>query len=93
MSLTIFGSTRPLSIRAQLVQSSSSTLDEASKLTTASWRGRLFALDDAISKKGSRGRSSWIRTQGIFIREIFTDQSQGMKATSVIRIRKLNLTL
>ncbi|KAK7997663.1 hypothetical protein PG989_005703 [Apiospora arundinis] len=41
------------------------------------WRGRLFALDDAISKKGSRGRSSWIRTQGIFIREIFTDQSQG----------------
>ncbi|KAK6858585.1 hypothetical protein PG995_005149 [Apiospora arundinis] len=77
MSLTIFGSTRPLSICAQLVQSSSSTSDEASRLTTASWRGRLFALDDAISKKGSRGRSSWIRTQGIFIREIFTDQSQG----------------
>ncbi|KAK8120231.1 hypothetical protein PG999_004351 [Apiospora kogelbergensis] len=60
-----------------LVQSSSSTSDEASRLTTASWRGRVFALDDAISKKGSRGRSSWIRTQGIFIREIFTDQSQG----------------
>ncbi|KAK8120433.1 hypothetical protein PG999_004553 [Apiospora kogelbergensis] len=77
MSLTIFGSTRPLSICAQLVQSSSSTSDEASRLTTASWRGRVFALDDAISKKGSRGRSSWIRTQGIFIREIFTDQSQG----------------
>ncbi|KAK8007211.1 hypothetical protein PG989_001201 [Apiospora arundinis] len=77
MSLTIFGSTRSLSICAQLVQSSSSTSDEASRLTTASWRGRLFALDDAISKKGSRGRSSWIRTQGIFIREIFTDQSQG----------------
>ncbi|KAL7917746.1 hypothetical protein ACQKWADRAFT_306056, partial [Trichoderma austrokoningii] len=46
-------------------------------LPTATWHGRRFILKDFISKKGHRGRTSWIKSKGLFVREILEDNKLG----------------
>ncbi|KAK5989279.1 Putative AC9 transposase-like protein [Cladobotryum mycophilum] len=45
----------------------SQSLDHVVK---AKWHGRTFILEDIVAKLGNRGRSSFIKDHGIFVREI-----------------------
>ncbi|KAK2736715.1 transposase-like protein [Colletotrichum kahawae] len=50
-------------------------------LPHATWRGRTFVNAELISKKGSRGRTSWIRDEGFFVCELLPDDELGMAPT------------
>ncbi|KAJ3577745.1 hypothetical protein NPX13_g2821 [Xylaria arbuscula] len=76
MALTLFGSYRASSIIAQLESLPENNLD----LVVAMYGGHRYVLDEAIAKKGSRGRSSWIRDHGVFVRKLVGSQ----KATGMI---------
>lgn len=78
---------RPSSIISQLdVDSAASTAsthdlndrDTIAALPHATWRGRHFVNNAAVSKKGTRGRTTWIKDYGIFVREIFLLDRLGM---------------
>ncbi|KAK5995167.1 Putative AC9 transposase-like protein [Cladobotryum mycophilum] len=86
MSLTVFGASRPSSIHSQFATASQVTplsdfnpngRDTIENLPTAIWRGRRFVLEEMISRKGSRGRTSWIRKEGLFVQEILADNKPG----------------
>lgn len=84
MSLTVFGASRPPSFIAQLSATSVSSLeynpevsDSINNLPIATWGGRRFILEDLITKKGLRGRKSWIKSEGLFVREVLDSNSLG----------------
>jgi hypothetical protein len=86
MDRTIFGAKKPLSIAAQLqrpsIASTASASDLAGRATVSSlpqatWNNRRFVRDDLVSKKGSRGRTSWIKTEGTFVREVLAGDRLG----------------
>lgn len=84
MSLTVFGASRPPNITSQLATASETSseynpevTDSIENLPTATWHGRRFVLEDLISKKGQRGRTSWIKSEGLFVREILDSNKLG----------------
>lgn len=69
-------------LRAASAASAASTHDlnirnAIDSLPQAVWNCRRFVSDEAISKKGSRGRRSWIKNEGIFVREVLANGIQG----------------
>ncbi|KAL6885689.1 hypothetical protein GGI43DRAFT_303682 [Trichoderma evansii] len=84
MSLTVFEASRPPNITSQLSTTSVSSSEYNPKITdsikslpTATWHGRRFILQNLISKKGQRGRTSWIKSEGLFVREILDSNKLG----------------
>ncbi|KAK5996251.1 Putative AC transposase-like protein [Cladobotryum mycophilum] len=73
MSLTVFNASRPRGIIQQLIppsQDNPRACETFNNMLVATWKGKRYVNDDLMSKKGSRGRTSWIVNEGIFIREI-----------------------
>ncbi|KAG7404443.1 putative AC transposase [Fusarium oxysporum f. sp. rapae] len=44
-------------------------------LPRAVWRNKRYVLEESLSRKGSKGRKSWIKRHGIFLVEIDTNDS------------------
>ncbi|EGY23428.1 uncharacterized protein VDAG_04866 [Verticillium dahliae VdLs.17] len=80
MALSLLRIRRPLSIEAHLSQLQSTTDTETGFISTT-FLGRRFTLDSLVAKKGSRGRSSWVKDHGIFVRELLSGDTLGMVAT------------
>ncbi|KAK1974062.1 hypothetical protein LZ30DRAFT_561399, partial [Colletotrichum cereale] len=53
------------------IQSTSSLQD----LPIIRWRNRSFILEQHLTKKKGRGRSSWIKDYGVFLAELLTHPS------------------
>jgi len=72
MSLTIFGASPPVSLEQQLSASPApyDPSNPGAELVTATYDQKHYVLDSVIAKKGARGRSSWIRNEGIFVTEV-----------------------
>ncbi|KAK5991972.1 hypothetical protein PT974_05368 [Cladobotryum mycophilum] len=73
MSLTVFNASRPRGIIQQLIppsQDNPRACETFNNMLVATWKGKRYVNDDLMSKKGLRGRTSWIVNEGIFIREI-----------------------
>ncbi|KZL65223.1 transposase-like protein, partial [Colletotrichum incanum] len=76
----------PRSINAQLLAASAAsdastldlnTRDTFDSLPVAVWSGRRFVNAEAVSRKGARGRTSWIKAEGIFVFEILAHNTLG----------------
>ena len=81
MASTIFGASVPSSVIAQLTRTGS-PVDPPEGIAIATWRGRRFISTDVIAGKGARGRSSWIKSHGIFVTELVgEDDTQGKFST------------
>lgn len=46
-----------------------------SDLPQAVWRNKRYVLEESLSRKGSKGRKSWIRRHGLFVVEIDANNS------------------
>lgn len=86
MSSTVFNFPKPQSIASQLRAQSDTNdasthdlnaRDTIDALPHALWKGRRFVNDDLVSKKGSRGRTTWIKDEGVFVREILLQGALG----------------
>ncbi|KAL5591113.1 hypothetical protein FOBRF1_014670 [Fusarium oxysporum] len=44
-------------------------------LPQAVWRNKRYVLEESLSRKGSKGRKSWIKRHGLFVVEIDTNNS------------------
>ncbi|KAF6820653.1 transposase-like protein, partial [Colletotrichum plurivorum] len=83
---TIFNFQRPRTITSQLRAPSDASVASSSDLNNrdtiealpqAIWNNRRFVCDDSLATKGSRGRRTWIRNEGLFVREILPDGRKG----------------
>lgn len=73
MANSFFGCRPPPSISSQFASASPEslvTVNGLGEVAVATWRGRRFVLESTISSKRARGRTSWIRNEGIFVREL-----------------------
>ncbi|KAK5997555.1 Putative AC9 transposase-like protein [Cladobotryum mycophilum] len=86
MSLTIFQASRPVSIHSQIAATNKTASNSDSapagqntleNLPIARWRGRRFIPERYLSRKSSRGRTSWIKNEGIFVQELLQDDKLG----------------
>ncbi|KAK5997074.1 FAD-linked oxidoreductase ZEB1 [Cladobotryum mycophilum] len=86
MSLTIFQASRPVSIHSQIAATNETASNSDSapagqntleNLPIARWRGRRFIPERYLSRKSSRGRTSWIKNEGIFVQELLQDDKLG----------------
>lgn len=84
---TIFNFQRPRTITSQLRAPSDASVASSSDLNNrdtiealpqAIWNNRRFICDDSLATKGSRGRRTWIRNEGLFVREILPDGRKGL---------------
>ncbi|KAK5994648.1 hypothetical protein PT974_05131 [Cladobotryum mycophilum] len=63
MSLTVFNASRPRGIIQQLIppsQDNPRACETFNNMLVATWKRKRYVNDDLMSKKGSRGRTSWI---------------------------------
>ncbi|KAH7142517.1 hypothetical protein DER46DRAFT_674344, partial [Fusarium sp. MPI-SDFR-AT-0072] len=44
-------------------------------LPRAVWRNKRYVVEESLSRKGSKGRKSWIKRHGFFLGEIDTNDS------------------
>ncbi|KAK5995073.1 hypothetical protein PT974_03466 [Cladobotryum mycophilum] len=67
------------------VSQSDHALDHVVK---AKWHGRTFILEDIVAKLGNRGRSSFIKDHGIFVREILlTGKGDAFWESQILELR------
>lgn len=83
MATGIFGSRRPRTVSAQFEDQElpvgdggidSGSIDHIPKVI---YQRKTYVLEKAVAKKGSRGRSSWIKDEGWFVVELLEGNKQG----------------
>ncbi|KAF1730602.1 hypothetical protein CRV24_008671 [Beauveria bassiana] len=59
-------------LSSQFESGSVATVDNATigDLPLAVWRNRRYVLEESLSRKGSKGRKSWIKLHGLFVVEL-----------------------
>lgn len=81
----IFGTQRPRTVGAQFADVESAATvgdddggDSTEHLPKVTYQRKTFVLEKAVAKKGSRGRSSWIKNEGWFVVELLPGNKQGV---------------
>ncbi|KNB18731.1 hypothetical protein FOXG_22350 [Fusarium oxysporum f. sp. lycopersici 4287] len=75
-AFALLRSPRNLAIQFELAtQTPSPDHPTVADLPQAVWRNKRYVLDEPLSRKGSKGRKSWIKRHGFFVVEIDTNNS------------------
>lgn len=70
--------TFPKNLSSQFESGSLTTLPDnvtIADLPVAVWRNKRYVLEESLSRKGSKGRKSWIKLHGLFVVELDASDS------------------